>query len=465
MNDWKYFFNPVLHNLEQGSYRIFEPQWKAEILHWFKREDVEKAEKEAFIQALIDFDDGCGDFYRYRAYFLAAEAIAYFPACSLGDEIVGQLLKWSYAYFRQDKRDWKIYPQPLVQAARAGLERTDKARVIAAFTQIVHSTESRAILQCAARKLGQLDPGNKSAIAALFLLFQAQEYDSLTVDTPETITEERETKIAALIDSIQTMPDESIIWNTIIALGEIGCGNQDAIATLVHLMETTLNKSNCYGAIAALSKIGCGNETAIAAFVKFLKINQGDTICYDAARALWQIDPGNVAAIAALVYILETNRNIYLLDWAAEYLLQIDPGNKAAIATLFQMLETIQDKETCLRVSELLAHANDYCQKVKAIAMLIEFIQTFQQDNDTETRTSASPTLWLSYDSCLLDLAERLKAILPIDYLPQVVIAFKDYLGEPFYKNSSYRYEAAYNLIWHCTQNMPYPAFYKVWVG
>ena len=459
MNDWKYFFNPVPHALEQGSYRIFEPQWKAEILHWFKREDVAKAEKEAFIQALIDFDDGCGNFYRYRAYFLAAEAIAYFPACSLGDEIVGQLLKWSYAYFRQDKRDWKIYPQPLVQAARAGLETTDKARVIAAFTQIVHSTESRAILRCAARKLGQLDPGNKSAIAALILLLQVQEYDALTVNPPETITEEKETRIAALIDSIQTMPDASISWNTIMALGEIGCGNQTAIATLIHFMETTLNKSNCCGAILSLGEIAGGNESAIAAFVRFLEINQGDGICYDAARALWQIDPGNVAAIAALVYMLETNRDGYLLDWAAEYLLQIDPGNKAAIATLSQILETTPDRERRLRVAELLAQANDYCQKVKAIAKLIEFIQTFQQDDDTQI------TLWLSYDSCLLNLAERLKVILPSDYLLQVVIALKDYLGEPFYKNSFYRYEAAYNLIWHCAENMPYSAFYKVWVG
>ncbi|MCC5609624.1 hypothetical protein LC612_23310 [Nostoc sp. CHAB 5834] len=106
MHDWQYFFNHDRSNLNQGTYRIFEPEWKADILHWFSQKDVDKQQKEDFIQALIDFDDGCGNFYRYRAYFLAAEALSQFPESSLGDAIVEQLLKWSYAYFRQDKRDW-----------------------------------------------------------------------------------------------------------------------------------------------------------------------------------------------------------------------------------------------------------------------------------------------------------------------------------------------------------------------
>ena len=170
MHDWQYFFNHDRSNLNQGTYRIFEPEWKAEILHWFRQEDVAKKQKEDFIQALIDFDDGCGDFYRYRAYFLAAEALSQFPECSLGDAIVEQLLKWSYTYFRQDKSDWQILPKPLVKTARKTLELTDRKRVIAAFVHLVHTTESRSILRVAAEKLGKLDPGNKSAIAALALM-------------------------------------------------------------------------------------------------------------------------------------------------------------------------------------------------------------------------------------------------------------------------------------------------------
>ncbi|MEH2401952.1 hypothetical protein [Nostoc sp.] len=61
MHNWQYFFNHDRSNLNQGTYRIFEPEWKAEILHWFSQKDIDKQQKEDFIQALIDFDDGCGD--------------------------------------------------------------------------------------------------------------------------------------------------------------------------------------------------------------------------------------------------------------------------------------------------------------------------------------------------------------------------------------------------------------------
>ncbi|WP_375452931.1 hypothetical protein [uncultured Nostoc sp.] len=34
-------------------------------------------------------------------------------------------------------------------------------------------------------------------------------------------------------------------------------------------------------------------------------------------------------------------------------------------------------------------------------------------------------------------------------------------MSEQFYKNSSYRYEAVFNIIWHCAENLTYPDFYK----
>ncbi|MEH2401195.1 hypothetical protein [Nostoc sp.] len=236
MHDWQYFFNHDRSNLNQGAYRIFEPEWKAEILHWFSQKDVAKQQKEDFIQALIDFDDGCGDFYRYRAYFLAAEALSQFPECSLGDAIVEQLLKWSYAYFRQDKLDWQILPKPLVQTARKTLELTDRKRVIATFVHLVHTTESRSILRVAAEELGTLDPGNKSAIAALLLLMkQAKFIPWSEICSLGKIGYNNETVIAALIQFIKMKPDEitnywllleNIYQGAIIALGNIAYGNQ-----------------------------------------------------------------------------------------------------------------------------------------------------------------------------------------------------------------------------------------------
>ena len=71
--NWDYFLKHVPHNPAQGTYRIFEPQWKQVILLWLGREDVPKQEKEKFIKVLMEFNDGCEYFYGFRAYFLASE--------------------------------------------------------------------------------------------------------------------------------------------------------------------------------------------------------------------------------------------------------------------------------------------------------------------------------------------------------------------------------------------------------
>jgi predicted NACHT family NTPase len=60
IDDWHFFLNHVPHNPMQGTYRIFEPQWKQVILLWLGREGREdfRKQKEEFIEALIGFEDG-----------------------------------------------------------------------------------------------------------------------------------------------------------------------------------------------------------------------------------------------------------------------------------------------------------------------------------------------------------------------------------------------------------------------
>ncbi|MEH1795281.1 hypothetical protein [Nostoc sp.] len=575
MHDWQYFFNHDRSNLNQATYRIFEPEWKAEILHWFSQEDVDKRQKEDFIQALIGFDDSCSDFYRYRAYFLAAEALSQFPECSLGDAIVEQLLKWSYAYFRQDKRDWQILPKPLVKTARKILELTDRKRVIAAFVHLVHTTESRSILQVAAEKLGTLDRGNKSAIAALMLLIQQNNsHLGTAIRSLEKIGYGNETVITTLIQFIKITP-----WAVIHSLGQIGCGNETAIAALIKFIKMKpdeitnewLMLEDIYeGAIKALGNIAYGNQIAIATLIDFIQRYKDDLICSDAAKALWDIDPGNAIALNILVQILETTENTSLLDMSVRYLMVIDPGNKAvitilteriktteneffrckaalclgkfdsgnrvAITTLSKILETAEEEWVYFHAADILAPTNDYQQQIikamwkmvnlkdertsldalfilleidsnnqqafntlirllnttkhesiltsaayhlqqfnlsikletkklnELIAVFIRLIQTYQDLAVKENENGdLFPSEWLSYESGLLDIADNLTSVIQKEHLPQVVITLKDYLSEQFYKNNSYRYEAVFNIIWHCAENMSYPDFYKAW--
>lgn len=329
-----------------------------------------------------------------------------------------------------------------------------------------------------------------------------------------------ESTIASLVQVIETTLSEEICFFAIIDLQKIAVGNPTAIAALVHLMETTLNKNNCSQAIAALGKIAVGHRTTIASLVKFLQINQGDRICFEAAGALWQIDPGNTAVLDALAYILETSANASLINcvatyllkidpenktriargntiaittlsqilettqhqtsedewerlYAAEALVKIDPGNSKAIATLCQTRESSQNKRIRLQASESLVNAVQHVEQLdvnnklvkeklkQAVIILVQDIQIYQEYDDYKNEFSIQPTHQLSYESCLLNMVESLTKILQSEHIAEVVIALKDYLSEPYYKNTSYRYEAVFNIIWHCAENMTYPDFYK----
>ena len=547
MHDWQYFFNHDRSNLNQGTYRIFEPEWKAEILHWFSQKDVAKEQKEDFIQALIDFDDGCSDFYRYRAYFLAAEALSQFPECSLGDAIASQVLKWSYAYFRQDKRDWQILPKPLVKTARKTLELTDRKRVIAAFVHLVHTTESLLILRVAAEKLGKLDPGNKSAIAALTLLtpivenkqtfcqinqnpgeivvgdetaiatlsktLETSQFDGerlqaakslLQVDSSNQIAinvlfelvknlgqspkhpddahyiadaaarilsqidPSNQLAINALVELIRTAHDHSYLSLAVQDLGLFGAGNEAAIVTLIQLIASTKHDYLLCNAVESLGKIDPGNKIAIPALLERIQTSHDECFLSRAALYLGEFDPGNKVALSTLSQILETTQDEWGRLYAAKNLVKIDPGNPKAIATLCQIRQNnpYKDKSILMDAVQNLEQLDPGNKLVKqklneVIPTLIQFIQIFQQDDDNKNCFNKYPTVQLSYEFCLLDIADSLTKILQSEHLPQVVITLKDYLSKQFYKNNSYRYEAVFKIIWHCAENLTYPDFYK----
>ncbi len=94
IGDRYFFLNHIPENPYRGTYRIFESQWKEVFLLWLGRDDcdVEKDEKEELIKALVEFEDGCGNFYWYRAYFLAASGIAEFKECTIAKVIVEKVV-------------------------------------------------------------------------------------------------------------------------------------------------------------------------------------------------------------------------------------------------------------------------------------------------------------------------------------------------------------------------------------
>ncbi|WP_193372575.1 HEAT repeat domain-containing protein, partial [Planktothrix mougeotii] len=209
INDWDYFLpqNHVNCPVEGKEYRIFQPQWKQVILLWLGRDDLDEGEKEAFLEKLVSFDDGCGDsnFYGYRAYFLASVGINEFKECNLSDEIVEQIVKWGYGYFDIKKQEWITFLDPIEEGARTILPETIREKAIANLIQVLETTESEDTRWTVAESLGKIDVGNKLAIRELIRVLETTENE----DTRRTVAE---------------------------SLGKIDVGNKLAIRELIRVL-------------------------------------------------------------------------------------------------------------------------------------------------------------------------------------------------------------------------------------
>ncbi|MBD2268784.1 HEAT repeat domain-containing protein [Anabaena sp. FACHB-1391] len=388
INDWD-FFLPKTHKnkpIEAQKYRIFEPQWKQTILLWLGREDVDESEKESFIQALINFQDGCvkyqgKGFYGYRAYFLAAGGIAEFKHCSQADKIVKQIINWKF-----DKSVSNIHDQ-----ADVALQETDRQKAIAALVKLINTSQYEDTRRSAAESLGKIDPGNADAIAALVELIKTSEDESTRWQAADSLGEigvGNADEIAALVELIKTSEDESTRWQAADSLGEIGVGNADEIAALVELIKTSEDESTRWQAADSLGEIGVGNADEIAALVELIKTSEDESTRWQAADSLGEIGVGNADEIAALVELINTSQDEYTRRRAADSLGEIGVGNADEIAALVELINTSEDEYTRRRAANSLGEIG--VGNADAIAALVELIKTSE---DESTRWQAADSL------------------------------------------------------------------------
>ncbi len=391
IDDWHYFLNHTLHNPAQGTYRIFEPQWKEVILLWLGREDVPYEQKEKFIKALVEFEERCKDFYRYRAYFLAAAGIAEFGHCSYADEIVAPIVKWGFGYFNIEKHKWVTFLAPIEKVARATLLETQPSKAIAALVQLIDLTENESTCRLAAESLGKIDPGNQTAIAALVRLIESTEHEDIRRQAAESlgkIDSGNQTAIAALVQVIESTQYEDIRQQAAEILGKIGSGNPQAIATLVQVIESTEDEDICWQAAEILGKVGSGNLQAIAALVQVIESTEDEDTRRQAAESLGKIDPGNQTALAALVQVIESTEYEYIRQQAAESLGKVDPGNQTAVTALVQVIELTDYESTRWQAVESLGKIGS--GNPKAISALVQVIESTENES---TRQQAAESL------------------------------------------------------------------------
>ena len=389
IKEWHFSLNhfPDNPNHCNASYRIFEPQWKEVILLWLGRKDISKEDKEEFIEALVNFKDNCGKwakidianrgFYEFQAYFLAAQGIAEFNDCSLIDEIVQQIFRYSFGYLNTkiQAQGGSLIDKIVQQIAncRFGYLNTKTQAQPESFLDeiryealdILPTTNTTiegliAVLRdkyvynhiriLAAESLGKIDPGNQTAIEGLIAVLRAHQlpiYTNMLLATKSLgeIAVGNQTAVESLI---AVLSDKNVYIDTRIwaasSLGKIDPGNQTAIEGLIAVIRTEYVNSDMRRLAAkSLREIGVGNQTAIEGLIAVIRDNDVfiDTGTL-AAESLGKIDPGNQTAIEGLIAVIR-HKDIFsdTRVWAAESLGKIDPGNQIAIEGL---IAVIRDK-------------------------------------------------------------------------------------------------------------------------
>ncbi|SKB13689.1 Putative signal transduction protein with Nacht domain (fragment) [Planktothrix sp. PCC 11201] len=323
IEDWHFFLNHQIPPVSSCSYRIFERQWKEVILLWLGRRKIEGKQKEEFIDALVNFEDGCGEwgkqdkvdrgFYEYRAYFLASEGIAEFKDYSKVDEVIVQIFKWSFNDFDNKKKKRVNFFYLIINEARQALEQTQHPKAINALVQLLNSLHLSNLTPWqvnltrwqVAESLGTIDPGNQIAIHTLVQLLNSPELD------------------------------DDILWQGVVSLGQIAQGNQKVIDALVELfISPELDDDIRWQIAESLKEIDPGNKTAIDSLVEVLNSSElDDDTLWLVLESLGQISQGNQnqKAINALMQLLNSPKLDDDTRWqVAENLGKIDPGNKTA---------------------------------------------------------------------------------------------------------------------------------------
>ncbi|XZN92364.1 MAG: HEAT repeat domain-containing protein [Microcoleus sp.] len=393
VEDWHFFLNhtPPTPPYQGGAYRIFEKPWKEVILLWLGREEVGKEEKEGFIKALVEFDDGCGDFYGYRAYFLAAAGIAEFKDCSLADEIVSQVIKWGFGYFDEEKQEWQTFAYPLGGGSREILKETDRERAISALVELSGTSHNEDTRSEAVDSLWTIDKNNPVAIEALVELIDTSQNEFTrwrAVYRLGAIDKNNPVAIEALVELIRNSCDEDTRWRAADRLGAIDKNNPVAIATLVEFICNSGDEDTRNRAAISLEKIGNNNPVVISTLVELIRTSQDEETRMRAAFSLKEIGNNNPVVISTLVELIGTSQDEETRTIAAYSLGKIDKSNPVAISTLIELIGTSQDEETRTIAAYSLGKIDK--SNPVAISTLIELIGTSQ---DEETRTIAAYSL------------------------------------------------------------------------
>jgi HEAT repeat protein len=417
ITNWHYFFDGDTTSHPP----IFSPDWHETILFWFGRRDVDPSEKEACLEALINFERNRGGFYYYRAYFLAAAAIAEFPESIHSQEIIDRLLQWRFAKFIPEQNTWRFYPLPIQDGARIALRQTDLVAAISGLEKLIQTVENPFLRWQSAHSLGKVfDPGNAIAIRGLVDSIELVHSSDLQIKICESLSRidsnYNEIVFSKLANIIQAGSTESLTRKAAFTLGKI--------------------------LVEKLPKIRDDNLLFALAIETLVQIIESGKTCDSQIAALAnlrQISPTHLATKQQLV----DERTLPSSTRNRRKKVAHQKDKVIAIAELERKLVNLNNAESQRRYAYQLAKFQ--IGHPLAVDVLLELMSSPQQSSFYK-RTG-----------------EYLKEVLLTEQLPMVITQLKDRVTDIEQGNRSTSALECYKLLWYCAQQLPYQQFIQIW--
>ena len=308
VDDWHEFLNHVPDNPSLGVYRIFAPEWKEVILLWFGREDVdvEKEEKNAFLDALVGFDDSCGDFYRFKSYFLAAMCLAEYEPYKRTKEIFTQLIDWGFGDLN---RMGEILETPITTNAKAALIETNRRQLTILLTRFLDESHDEERLLKLAKIAVEIKTENEDKIEHILNSLQSSK-DQLIRFHAYCVLDKLRKKDYSSIERKETTAQKE----------KIPCLDENNKIVAYLTFEEYFNQLR---KVARIHLIIGDNSLLMDNLNKLLKLGRNDFVRSLIARAIGEICGGNFHIYNALIKIICASKEGNVLQSASFCLIEI----------------------------------------------------------------------------------------------------------------------------------------------
>ncbi|MBD2177118.1 NACHT domain-containing protein [Pseudanabaena sp. FACHB-1998] len=480
--NWKFFLPDSLDNFKGNDYPVFDIRWREVILFWFGRKGFEK-DKEDFIEALINFEDGCCDssivngksFYGYRAYFLAASCLSEFKNCSKDELITKRIIEWGFGCLNEENEI--SIPLPSINESAINiLPYTNLFLATKYLCEILSNPkDEKSRLYLAARNLVKISIDSESKDIAVNTLIDLIK-DPNDKDTRNKIllnlnkfivdSKSKEIAIKVLSQIIKDANDEDIIlFSASTSLGIIATDleyKEIAINKLIDLMESTTDDNLICISAYSLCNIttDCQNkEIAVNKLIQLLENHStnNDTICravYFLTKIVTNFNYKNLAVKSLIRIIEDSSTDIDALSHAVKLLEGIDNDFDARSLIINRLNCLINDPNT------------DEETRNKSLIRLLVIPNNINDDNE-EKMGVIDVMISSKSQNMRIVAARNLPEILKDGELQpwlSLVVNLRNYLYKSLRNQEnlleSYAY---YESIFYCAQNMSYPEFYEAW--